>query len=80
MIREYIKILKEERAAKGKPFDGIRVLEALSGTGLRSIRSLKEIENIKFLVANDMNAKAEELIRKNMEFNGVDKSKYKSKF
>mmetsp|Transcript_10200 Transcript_10200/g.13981 ORF Transcript_10200/g.13981 Transcript_10200/m.13981 type:complete len:80 (-) Transcript_10200:1406-1645(-) len=42
-IREFEKILKEERTAKGKAHDGISVLEALAATGLRSVRYMKEI-------------------------------------
>ena len=78
VIREYIKILREEREAKGKEFDeeGISVLEALAATGLRSVRYLKEIDHIKKLAANDWDPKAVELIRKNMEFNDIDESKY----
>ena len=44
MIREYIKILGEEKAAKEKEFDGVSILEALAATGLRSVRYLKEID------------------------------------
>ena len=76
MIREYIKILGEEKAAKEKEFAGISILEALAATGLRSVRYLKEIDNITHLVANDWDPKAVELIKKNMEFNGIDENKY----
>ena len=51
VIREYSKIISEEREAKNKPAkwggEGITILEALSATGLRSVRYLKEIDGIK---------------------------------
>lgn len=79
-IREYAKIKAEEVKAKGKwEFDGINVLEALSATGLRSVRYMKEIESLKNLVANDIDPTATELMRKNFEFNKCPEDKFKSK-
>jgi len=57
----------------------VKILEALAATGLRSVRYMKEIDNIKQLVANDLDPKAVELMEKNFEFNDVDKTKYTSK-
>ncbi|XP_025157122.1 probable tRNA (guanine(26)-N(2))-dimethyltransferase isoform X2 [Harpegnathos saltator] len=51
---------------------GITILEALSATGLRSIRYAKEIENIQQIVANDISAKAVETIRQNVLHNKVE--------
>lgn len=51
---------------------GIRVLEALSATGLRSIRYAKEVEGIKEIVANDISAKAVESIKRNVHHNMVE--------
>lgn len=77
-IREYAKIKAEEVKAKGKwEFDGINVLEALSATGLRSVRYMKEIESLKSLVANDIDPTATELMRKNFEFNKCPEDKFK---
>lgn len=53
--------------------------EALAATGLRSIRYLKEIEDIKYLVANDIDPTACELIKSNFDFNEIDPEKYTSK-
>ena len=78
MIREYIKTLQEEKKAKGKDFEGVKILEALAATGLRSVRYLKEIDHVTKLVANDWDPKAVELIGKNFEFNNVDKEKYET--
>ncbi|KZC11161.1 PREDICTED: probable tRNA (guanine(26)-N(2))-dimethyltransferase [Dufourea novaeangliae] len=52
--------------------DGITILEALSATGLRSIRYAKEVQGIKQIVANDISAKAVESIKRNIEHNGIE--------
>ncbi|CAK9807890.1 Probable tRNA (guanine(26)-N(2))-dimethyltransferase [Anthophora quadrimaculata] len=52
--------------------DGITVLEALSATGLRSIRYAKEVQGIKQIVTNDICAKAVESIKKNIQHNEVE--------
>ncbi|XP_043273712.1 probable tRNA (guanine(26)-N(2))-dimethyltransferase [Venturia canescens] len=52
--------------------DGITILEALSATGLRSIRYAKEVPFIKQIVANDISAKAVESIKKNIAHNKVE--------
>lgn len=51
---------------------GITILEALSATGLRSIRYAKEVESVRQIVANDISAKAVESIRRNVLHNGVE--------
>lgn len=56
----------------GKKYeDGLYLLEALSATGLRSIRYAKEIPGIKEIVANDISIKAVEDIKRNVEENGM---------
>ncbi|EFN69298.1 Probable N(2),N(2)-dimethylguanosine tRNA methyltransferase [Camponotus floridanus] len=52
--------------------EGITILEALSATGLRSIRYAKEVKGIKQIVANDISAKAVDSIRHNVLHNGVE--------
>lgn len=52
--------------------DGLRVLEALSATGLRSIRYAKEVPGIKQIVANDFNFAAVKSIKENIKLNGVE--------
>jgi tRNA (guanine26-N2/guanine27-N2)-dimethyltransferase len=69
-------MVNEEKEAKGKDKKDISILEALAATGLRSVRYLKEIDNISTLAANDWDPKAVELIKKNLDFNGVDEAKY----
>lgn len=51
--------------------DGIDILEALSATGLRSIRYAKEIPGVREIVANDLSREAVASIRKNVDHNGV---------
>ncbi|XP_076275723.1 tRNA methyltransferase 1 isoform X2 [Rhynchophorus ferrugineus] len=50
---------------------GLNILEALSATGLRSIRYAKEIPGINKIVANDLSVKAVDDINKNIELNNV---------
>lgn len=72
------RLLRDERrakaAAKGKPFEerGLRILEALSATGLRSIRYFKEIDGVSHVLANDLVPTAVETIRRNVLANGLD--------
>ncbi|XP_033219510.1 probable tRNA (guanine(26)-N(2))-dimethyltransferase [Belonocnema kinseyi] len=70
VIKETIKEDKEPSELKTQ--DGIRVLEALSATGLRSIRYAKEVKGIKCIVANDIATRAIEAIKKNIAHNGVE--------
>lgn len=53
--------------------DGIVILEALSATGLRSVRYAKEVPGIKEVIANDISIAAVESIKKNIEYNNVAK-------
>ncbi|XP_065648108.1 tRNA (guanine(26)-N(2))-dimethyltransferase isoform X2 [Hydra vulgaris] len=48
------------------------ILEALSATGLRSVRYALEIPNIKKIIANDLSHEAEKTIRRNIAYNKVD--------
>ncbi|XP_044272763.1 probable tRNA (guanine(26)-N(2))-dimethyltransferase [Tribolium madens] len=52
--------------------DGISILEALSATGLRSIRYAKEVKGVKEIVANDISIKAVEDIKCNIADNKVE--------
>ncbi|XP_067877359.1 tRNA (guanine(26)-N(2))-dimethyltransferase [Heterodontus francisci] len=51
---------------------GIRVLEGLAASGLRSIRFAKEVPGIHSIVANDFSSRAVELMKRNIELNGVE--------
>ncbi|XP_075581316.1 LOW QUALITY PROTEIN: tRNA (guanine(26)-N(2))-dimethyltransferase [Pelecanus crispus] len=50
---------------------GLRVLEALAASGLRSIRFAKEVPGLRAVVANDFSARAVELMSRNVAFNRV---------
>jgi tRNA (guanine26-N2/guanine27-N2)-dimethyltransferase len=58
--------------AKLKHPNGLIILEALSATGLRSIRYALEIPGIHKIIANDINPAAVELIKRNITHNKVD--------
>ncbi|KAN0076846.1 tRNA methyltransferase [Tylopilus felleus] len=47
------------------------LLEALSATGLRSIRYAKEIPLVRFVIANDLSPSATAAMRRNVEINGL---------
>lgn len=51
--------------------NGLNVLEALSASGLRSIRYAKEVGGIKNIVANDLSSSAVESITQNSQRNQV---------
>lgn len=63
----------EERFVKGR--GGMKILDALSASGLRSIRYAKELGEagniVKKIVANDLSDSAVDLIKKNIELNNV---------
>ncbi|XP_066472936.1 tRNA (guanine(26)-N(2))-dimethyltransferase isoform X2 [Tiliqua scincoides] len=50
---------------------GLRVLEALAASGLRSIRFAKEVPGLCSIVANDFSSKAVELITQNIQLNDI---------
>ena len=50
---------------------GLKILEGLSGSGLCSIRYIKEIEGIDHIIANDLDIKSVECIKTNLDFNGI---------
>jgi tRNA (guanine26-N2/guanine27-N2)-dimethyltransferase len=54
--------------------EGPEVLEALSATGLRSIRYAREIRGLGSIVVNDLDSAAVDAIRRNLAFNGLGDS------
>lgn len=65
-------VTDEIKKAGVKYSDGISILEALSATGLRSIRYAKEISGVKEIIANDISSRAVNDIRNNVIYNGVE--------
>ena len=65
------RLAKEDLPLKDDKREGIRILEALSATGLRSIRYAKEVEGVHSIVANDIEPSAIEAIKRNIQFNGL---------
>ncbi|GAB6947994.1 tRNA (guanine(26)-N(2))-dimethyltransferase [Vulcanisaeta sp. JCM 16161] len=51
---------------------GITVCEPLSGTGVRAVRYAKEVNGVSRVIANDISEKAYELIRLNVDRNGLN--------
>lgn len=51
--------------------EGLRVLEGLAASGLRSIRFAREVPGLRLVVANDASARAVDLIRHNVQLNEV---------
>ena len=60
-----------EASAAAEPFPGIQILEALSATGLRSIRYFREISDVRSIIVNDMDAEAVKSIEHNILLNGL---------
>lgn len=67
-----IAVLSQYSNEKDKKNSGLRILEALSATGLRSIRYAKEVPDASEIVANDIAEQAVESIKKNAKYNGVE--------
>lgn len=65
---------KEEQHVKGR--GGMKILDALSASGLRSIRYAKELgasgNIVKKIVANDLSKVAVDLIKENIKLNNVE--------
>ncbi|XP_061172654.1 tRNA (guanine(26)-N(2))-dimethyltransferase-like [Saccostrea echinata] len=63
----------EDALVAGKCYDkGLRVLEGLAASGLRSVRFGLEIPGVKEIVANDFDKSAVEIIKKNIELNKME--------
>lgn len=76
VLNTYLKKVDEERNEK-KSKDPtsprkVRVLDALSATGLRSFRFAKEVPGISEIIANDFSFEAVKMIEKNIKLNGVE--------
>ncbi|KAG5509577.1 hypothetical protein JKF63_06282 [Porcisia hertigi] len=70
-IELFSRLRLAEPRRRGGTKEGITILEALSATGLRAIRYYKEITNVRYIIANDMDADAVDCIVRNCAYNGV---------
>ncbi|XP_072255575.1 tRNA (guanine(26)-N(2))-dimethyltransferase isoform X2 [Pyxicephalus adspersus] len=52
--------------------EGLRVLEGLAASGLRSVRFAKEVPGLQSIIANDFSSSAVELIKRNIKYNDVE--------
>lgn len=75
-IREYESVIREEAGKKNKQAPGLTICEALAATGLRSVRYMKEISNIKKIVSNDLDPYATTLMQINFDHNNCDSGVY----
>jgi len=65
-------LIKEEKKEK---FKDLTIVDALSASGLRTIRYLKELPNIKCVYANDLSEVSADMMRENFRINELDDSK-----
>ncbi|XP_048484697.1 probable tRNA (guanine(26)-N(2))-dimethyltransferase [Plutella xylostella] len=66
------KNLSGESSTEKPPEPEITILEALSASGLRSIRYAKEVPNVTKIIANDLSEQAVESIKTNVAHNQVE--------
>ncbi|GAM22306.1 hypothetical protein SAMD00019534_054810 [Acytostelium subglobosum LB1] len=74
MIRLFIEQRNKELVEKKKEPKKVKILEALSATGLRSIRYAKELDGVDYILSNDIEEPAVKSIEKNRDLNNVDKN------
>ena len=73
-LEEYAKSVnwRERVRDQSGTADGIRVLDALAASGLRSVRYWKEIPGVRQVVINDLEDVAVQLAKENIAFNGLN--------
>lgn len=65
--------IEDNTLTAGQKYEnGLRILEALSATGLRSIRYAKEVAGVRDIIANDLSKAAVESIGENVKHNKVE--------
>jgi len=69
-IRERNGGMGEREGVDEESLGGMRILEALSATGLRSVRYAKEIPGVRSVIANDLDPSAVDTIKRNVDFCG----------
>ena len=71
VIQNFIDTKPSEKNGEIKEIGGVKVLEGLAASGLRSIRFAKELTGVKKIVANDWSRQAVESIERNAHHNNV---------
>lgn len=66
-VAEEVQIISGEKCE-----EGLRILEALSATGLRSVRYANEVPGVKEIIANDLSKSAVESIENNVKHNKLE--------
>lgn len=74
-MQQYINNLKKEREQEKKSFEGVNIVDALSASGLRTIRFSKELVGVKKVFANDISEASHKLMQDNFDLNNLDKEK-----
>lgn len=71
-----LKLHAKELKSLDPTFAGLTIFDALSASGLRTVRFLKEIGDcVRMVYANDISEKSHEIMKKNFKENGVDLQK-----
>ena len=71
-----LKLHYKELKEKNPDFKGLTIFDALSASGLRTIRFLKELDDcVHKVYANDISQTSQELMKRNFELNELDMSK-----
>lgn len=70
-MQQYINTLKAETEANKQTFKGVNIVDALSASGLRTIRFLKELQGVNKVYANDISEASHKLMKDNFELNNL---------
>jgi tRNA (guanine26-N2/guanine27-N2)-dimethyltransferase len=69
VMQQYINNLREEKKNEKNPFEGVNIADALSASGLRTIRFVKELQGVKKVYANDISEASHKLMKDNFDLN-----------
>jgi len=72
VLNRDLSVLALKTLIKLSSFSDLRVLDALSGSGVRALRYYLEVPNISLAVANDVDVRAFSLIRENIKLNNAE--------
>lgn len=65
------KLNNNSSACETSDKEGLKILDALSASGLRAIRFALEVPNVEMVIANDFSENAIKSIQRNVELNQV---------